>query len=71
MLAQAKMELEKDETRPAIDNLQKVVQLLPDYADGHLLLGQTLSKVGDLTAALWNSSERWKSIPTFTRRDWA
>ena len=48
LLAQAKMELEKGETRSAVDNLQKVVELLPEYADGHLMLGEALVKANDV-----------------------
>ena len=55
--AQAKLEMDKGETQQAAENLGKVVQLLPDYAEGHLTLAQALAKLGDLEG----------SIPEFKR----
>ena len=57
LLAQAKLEMDKGETRQAAENLAKVVQLLPDYAEGHLALAQALAMLGDVQA----------SIPEFKR----
>jgi len=45
--AQAKLEIDKGETQQAAETLDKLVQLLPDYAEGHLTLAQTLAKLGD------------------------
>ncbi len=50
--AQAKLEMDKGETRQAAENLGKLVQLLPDYAEGHLMLAQALAKLGDLEASI-------------------
>jgi superkiller protein 3 len=50
--AQAKLEMERGETQQAVDNLGNLVQLLPDYAEGHLALAEALAKLGDLDASL-------------------
>src|SRR5208282_4072017 len=50
--AQAKLEMDKGETRQAAENLAKLVQLLPDYAEGHLTLAQTLATLGDLEGGI-------------------
>jgi tetratricopeptide (TPR) repeat protein len=55
--AQAKLELEKGETQPAAEDLKTVVQLLPEYAEGHLTLAEALAKLSDLD----------NSIPEFKR----
>ncbi|MGA7929772.1 MAG: tetratricopeptide repeat protein, partial [Candidatus Sulfotelmatobacter sp.] len=55
--AQAKLDMEKGETRHAAENLAKLVQLLPDYAEGHLALAQALAMLGDVEG----------SIPEFKR----
>jgi tetratricopeptide (TPR) repeat protein len=46
--AQAKLDLDKGETQQAAETLGKLVQLLPDYAEGHLTFAQTLAKLGDV-----------------------
>ena len=44
--------MDKGETRQAAENLAKVVQLLPDYAEGHLALAQALAMLGDVEAGI-------------------
>lgn len=46
--AQAKLEIDKGETQQAAETLGKLVELLPDFADGHVTFAQTLAKLGDL-----------------------
>ncbi len=55
--AQAKLELENGQTQLAAEDLKTVVQLLPDYAEGHLTLAEVLAKLSDLD----------NSIPEFQR----
>ena len=55
--AQAKLELDKGDTQKAAEDLRRVVQLLPDYAEGHLTLAEALAKQGDSEG----------SIPEFKR----
>jgi tetratricopeptide (TPR) repeat protein len=45
--AQAKLEIGRGETQQAAETLGKLVQLLPDYVEGHLTLAQTLAKLSD------------------------
>lgn len=57
LMATAKDEIEKGELQQAADNLTKVVQLIPEYAEGHLTLAQVLAKQDNLAA----------SVPEFSR----
>jgi tetratricopeptide (TPR) repeat protein len=50
--AQAKLELEKGQTQPAAEDFKAVVQLLPDYAEGHLMLAEALAKLSDLEGSI-------------------
>ncbi len=52
LIAKAKMEIEHGETQQAIETLGKVITLMPDYAEGHSLLAQALTKLGDLEGSI-------------------
>lgn len=45
--AEARLEMEKGEDQEASESLRNLVQLVPDYAEGHLALAQTLAKLGN------------------------